>query len=69
MVTPEDLIVAKLEWARKGASELQLRDAAAILAQHGPELDTDHLERWIGELELDPEWERVRDEARRGRDA
>lgn len=27
MVTPEDLIVAKLEWARKGGSELQLRNA------------------------------------------
>lgn len=62
MVTPEDLIVAKLEWARMGASELQLRDAAAILAEHGHDLDRDHLERWIEELGLGREWEQVCEE-------
>lgn len=65
MVTAEDLIVAKLEWARKGASELQLRDALAILRQQGPELDRGYIERWVGELDLDREWGIVLEEAKR----
>lgn len=44
MVTAEDLIVAKLEWAKKGASDLQLRDALAILLRGGGELDRGYIE-------------------------
>lgn len=56
MVTPEDLIVAKLEWAERGGSDLHVRDALAIFAQRGPELDRAHLERWTGALELEDRW-------------
>ena len=31
MVTPEDAILSKLEWAKRTDSERQLRDAAAIV--------------------------------------
>lgn len=37
--TPEDLIVAKLEWARKGGSDLQLRHVRSILRMQGDRLD------------------------------
>lgn len=63
VVSPEDLIVAKLEWAQKGASELQLRDAREILAQQGPHLDRAYIERWIGELGLELEWRRLLEDA------
>lgn len=56
MVTPEDLIVAKLEWAERGGSDVHVRDALAILVQGGRELDRAHLERWIGALGLEDRW-------------
>ena len=56
IVAPEDLVVAKLEWARKGESELQLRDALAIVRQHRSELDLSYVQRWVGELGLEHEW-------------
>lgn len=69
MVTAEDLIVAKLEWARKGGSELQLRDALAILLQCGPELDRAYIERWVPELDLAREWNLLLEEAKRVEEA
>lgn len=64
MVTAEDLIIAKLEWARKGASELQLRDALAIVVQRGGQLDRGYIENWVDELHLDHEWGVVLEEAK-----
>jgi hypothetical protein len=58
--TAEDTIIAKLEWAKQGASDRQLEDVAGILRVRGPELDEDYLERWISELELAEEWRRAR---------
>lgn len=63
VVTPEDLIVAKLEWARKGSSERQLGDVRSILLQRGPELDRDYIERWVDELGLARQWRAVRDDS------
>ena len=42
MVTPEDSILSKLEWARRADSERQLRDAAAI-AEMNPTLDRGYI--------------------------
>ena len=39
VVTAEDLLLAKLEWARDGGSPRQLEDAAAILRVRREELD------------------------------
>ena len=63
LVSAEDLIVTKLEWARKGASDRQLRDVQGVLAQSGPELDREHLERWVAELGLEEEWSTVLEHA------
>lgn len=60
MATAEDLIVAKLEWARLGDSERQLRDVAEIIAVQGEALDLGGVQEWIGELALGSEWEQVR---------
>ena len=60
MVTKEDLVVAKLEWAKKGESELQIRDVRAILGTAGPEFDWDYVRRWVSELGLGEQWEPLR---------
>jgi hypothetical protein len=60
LATAEDTIIAKLEWAREGESEQQLRDAASILAVSGDRLDFAYLERWVDELGLKELWASIR---------
>lgn len=51
LISPEDLIIAKLLWARKSLSELQLKDVANIV-RTGSELDIVYLEEWIDKFNL-----------------
>lgn len=39
LATPEDVLLAKLEWAKSGDSERQLEDAAGILKIQAGALD------------------------------
>jgi hypothetical protein len=55
MVTPEDAILSKLEWARRTDSERQLRDAAGVLDVH-PGLDRAYIDRWADELRVRDLW-------------
>ena len=56
IVTPEDAILSKLEWARKsGDSERQMRDAAGVL-EINPALDRVYIERWASELGVSDLW-------------
>lgn len=58
VASPEDTIVAKLEWSKQaGGSERQRRDVAGILATCGDTLDPDYLERWVRDLDLHDEWQ------------
>jgi hypothetical protein len=59
--TPEDILIAKLEWAKLGDSELQLRDASGIIAIQGEVLDTEYVGRWVAALDLAKEWARARE--------
>jgi hypothetical protein len=46
MVTPEDAVLSKLEWAKRGGdSARQLRDAAAVLEINSA-LDRRYIDRW-----------------------
>lgn len=60
VATPEDVILAKLEWAKAGGSSRQIDDAAGILRARGSALDHDYLERWVAELEVQGQWEEAR---------
>lgn len=60
VASAEDMIVAKLEWARLGDSERQLRDVAEIIAVQGSRLDLAKVEGWVRELDLRAEWERAK---------
>ena len=60
VASPEDTIISKLEWAKEGGSELQVRDASGILQLHGDVLDVAYIERWVGALDLTSLWQRLR---------
>ena len=58
VASPEDTIVAKLEWSKQsGGSERQRRDVAGILATLGQEVDRAYVERWVRDLDLADEWD------------
>jgi hypothetical protein len=59
IVTLEDLVIAKLEWASKGESEHQLRDVAQLLRAGGDVMDRKYVERWVASLGLTGQWTRV----------
>lgn len=61
VTTLEDLIIAKLEWAKLGESARQLEDVAALLRVADGEVDQRYLDRWITELELRAQWLLVRE--------
>lgn len=59
LASPEDTILAKLEWARKaGGSERQIEDAAGVLAVN-PGLDRAYVERWARELGVVALWRAI----------
>jgi hypothetical protein len=60
LATPEDTILAKLEWSKHGGSERQLDDVSGILDVRGSELDLAYIERWLDELGVRELWDRVR---------
>jgi hypothetical protein len=59
VASAEDTILAKLEWAKKGGSERQLRDIRGILDVKGESLDRHWIERWLDDLEVRSLWEEV----------
>jgi hypothetical protein len=62
IASPEDTIVAKLEWSKlSGSSERQRRDVAGILATMKGELDRDYIERWVHALDVELEWKAALD--------
>jgi hypothetical protein len=55
IATPEDVILSKLEWARRGQSQRQVADAAAVLRARHDGVDNDYLDRWAVELGITAE--------------
>jgi len=48
--TPEDVLLAKLEWSKLGESERQFPDAVNVAKVQGERLDRSYLEKWAKEL-------------------
>jgi len=59
LASVEDLLIAKLEWAKLGASARQLEDAAGIVRMQAEQLDRAYVERWVAELGLGQQWDEV----------
>jgi hypothetical protein len=59
LMSPEDAILSKLEWAKSsGDSERQIRDAANVLEMN-PGLDRWYVEQWTAALGVDELWRRM----------
>jgi hypothetical protein len=58
----EDAILSKLEWAKLGGSERQLRDVEGMLAVHATALDIAYVEHWARVLAVVDLWTRVREQ-------
>jgi hypothetical protein len=56
VASAEDVIIAKLEWAKLARSQRQIEDVAAVLRLRWEALDRSYLERWISELGLHEQW-------------
>lgn len=62
VATAEDVILAKLEWAKATGSERQLDDVAGIVAI-ATGLDLPYVDRWAVALGVEDAWRAVREEA------
>lgn len=56
LVTVEDLILAKLVWARHLDSERHLRDVAGMIEVAGDVLDRAYVTKWAGRLGVADTW-------------
>jgi hypothetical protein len=56
IATAEDVVLAKLEWAKLGGSQRQLEDVAGLLRLRQGDLDQEYLLHWVASLELMPQW-------------
>ena len=54
--TAEDILIAKLEWAKLGESHRQIEDAAGILRTRSKELYQAYIKNWVHELCLAKQW-------------
>ena len=59
IASPEDTVIAKLDWAAAGGSDRQLADVASMLEIGRDDLDLDYIERWVSALGLDAAWRRA----------
>ncbi|HEV8052601.1 MAG TPA: hypothetical protein VGP47_08900 [Parachlamydiaceae bacterium] len=51
IVSPEDLIISKLYWAKDSLSEMQIKDVRNLLLSI-PQLDNEYIRDWVNKLNL-----------------
>jgi hypothetical protein len=57
VASAEDVIISKLEWAKRAQSQRQIEDAAGIMKMQSDSLDRSYIEKWVRELNLTQEWD------------
>jgi len=60
VASAEDVLLAKLRWAKLSGSDRQLQDAAAIVSTQLGKLDVAYVESWTHELRLEEQWQLAR---------
>lgn len=61
--TAEDIVLAKLDWARLGQSARQIEDVAGVLKVQWESLDRDYIRRWVDDLGLESQWQDALEQA------
>lgn len=56
IVSAEDVLLAKLEWAKTGQSVRQLEDCANLIRVRWGELERPYVEHWVAQLGLEEQW-------------
>jgi hypothetical protein len=56
VASAEDVILAKLEWAKLAQSQRQIEDAAGIFKMRSGSLDRVYIDKWIRDLDLEQQW-------------
>jgi hypothetical protein len=62
ILSPEDVILSKLNWAKMSSSDLQTRDAFGVLKLQWDNLDWPYLRHWAKELGIEDNLESVKKE-------
>jgi hypothetical protein len=65
VVSPEDMILTKLEWSRGEVSGNQFQDALGVAVVQADVLDKDYLLKWAKELQVDSLLEQLLDKAKK----
>lgn len=56
VISPEDLVISKLEWARNSLSEMQIKDVGMLLKL---DIDKKYINFWINKLNLIEVYKRI----------
>ncbi|MCX5644477.1 MAG: hypothetical protein NTZ17_07300 [Phycisphaerae bacterium] len=64
VVSPEDIILSKLEWMKGRESDVQYSDALGVAIAQWRDLDLEYLRRWAGPLGVENMLTRLLKEAR-----
>jgi hypothetical protein len=64
VVSPEDVILSKLEWAKNSKSSQQLQDALGVATVQYDHLDRDYLHKWAKELQVESSLEELLKQAK-----
>ena len=62
VASAEDVLIAKLRWAKLSGSERQRQDAVGVFKTQGNKLDLEYVEYWVRELQLGEEWKGIHEE-------
>jgi predicted nucleotidyltransferase len=62
ILSPEDVILSKLDWAKDSGSDMQLRDVFGVIKLQWDKLDWNYLRHWAKELDVEKNLEKVKEE-------
>ena len=65
ILSPEDVILSKLDWAKDSGSDLQFRDVFGVIKVQWDKLDWDYLRHWAKELNVEKNLEKVKEEVKK----
>ncbi len=65
ILSPEDVILSKLEWAKDSGSDMQFRDVFGVVKLQWSNLDWAYLKHWAKELGVEKNLESVKEEVRK----